>query len=407
MLNADALRLADRFIGVPLCFFLTALRFLFRPFRHGRNPPAPGRTLIVKLSEMGSTVLAYPAIAELKKRSPGVKIFFLVLKNNSSILDALDAAHEFDVLTIDADTPFRLMRSGLHALWRLRKESIDTTIAMDFFSRISAIIAFLVCRGNRVGFDRFTNEGLYSGRLLTHPVLYSPHVHTSVAFMSLVKALFEGQDRQPYCRIKIGRDDFRIPGYKPDPTVVRSAKAKLNRLGVNMDFGATSLVLVNPNSSDLFPLRRWPLRNFAQLAALLIEKREDVRIAVTGTKTEESDAGEILARVNNARCVSLAGMTTFPELLALYSLSDLMITNDSGPAHFAALLKLPTVVLFGPETPALYSPLNEAARCLYAGFSCSPCVSVYNVKLSPCRRSLCLEAITAEDVLDHALGMLK
>jgi ADP-heptose:LPS heptosyltransferase len=83
-----------------------------------------------------------------------------------------------------------------------------------------------------------------------------------------------------------------------------------------------------------------------------------------------------------------------------------MVTNDSGPAHFSALLRLPTLVLFGPETPRLYSPMGDRHKDLYSNFACSPCVSVYNGKKSPCHESRCLMAITIDEVLKEALALL-
>jgi ADP-heptose:LPS heptosyltransferase len=56
----------------------------------------------------------------------------------------------------------------------------------------------------------------------------------------------------------------------------------------------------------------------------------------------------------------------------------MMLTNDSGPAHFAALAQLKTWVLFGPETPTLYGALDPNAEFIYKGLACSPCVSAAN-----------------------------
>jgi ADP-heptose:LPS heptosyltransferase len=82
----------------------------------------------------------------------------------------------------------------------------------------------------------------------------------------------------------------------------------------------------------------------------------------------------------------------------------MMVTNDSGPAHFASLLRLPTVVLFGPETPRLYSPLGDTHKDIYAEFACSPCVSVYNGKQSPCTENRCLKSIAVAEVLSEVLA---
>jgi ADP-heptose:LPS heptosyltransferase len=56
--------------------------------------------LIIKLSEMGSTVLAYPALAELKKRCPGVELFFLVFRNNSAIVEVLDVVPPANIVSV-------------------------------------------------------------------------------------------------------------------------------------------------------------------------------------------------------------------------------------------------------------------------------------------------------------------
>jgi ADP-heptose:LPS heptosyltransferase len=76
-----------------------------------------------------------------------------------------------------------------------------------------------------------------------------------------------------------------------------------------------------------------------------------------------------------------------------------LVTNDSGPAHFASAVGLPTVVLFGPESPMLYAPLGVTSRALSAGFACSPCLTVANHRKTACCRARCLEAIELPDVI--------
>jgi ADP-heptose:LPS heptosyltransferase len=96
-------------------------------------------------------------------------------------------------------------------------------------------------------------------------------------------------------------------------------------------------------------------------------------LIITGILSEKEDAKYILDQVQSPRCVDFTGVTNFRELLALYSVSAVMVTNDSGPAHFASLLWLPTVVLFGPETPRLYSPIGDKHKVMYSNFACSVC----------------------------------
>ncbi len=85
------------------------------------------------------------------------------------------------------------------------------------------------------------------------------------------------------------------------------------------------------------------------------------------------------------------------DLPALYSVSLFMLSNDSGPPHFASVTDMPTFVFFGPETPKLYSPLGNATP-IYAGLACSPCVSASNHRKTACTDNVCLQVITPEQV---------
>jgi ADP-heptose:LPS heptosyltransferase len=403
-MHVDTLRILDRLIGVPLCFALTLIRRVARAFSASVPFPSPRKILIIKLSEMGSTVLAYPALSEIKRRCPDAELFFLVFKNNAAIVEVLDFMPPGNIITVDYRTIGCLVRGGIQAMKRLLKERIDTTIDMDLFSRLTALIAFILCRGNRIGFHRYNDEGLYRGDLLTHRVLYSPHIHTSAAFMALVKTLFENPQDEPHYRGRIETNELTLPRYAPSSDDVRSVQEKLADAGIKST--AEIMILINPNSSDIFPLRKWPLANFAQLCHRLTSEIPHCRLVITGVASEQPDARYIIDRVGPEHCVDFTGRTSFRELLALYSLAQCMVTNDSGPAHFASLLALPTLVLFGPETPRLYSPLGGRHKVMFANFACSPCVSVYNGKKSPCQENRCLKFIDVDQVMNEILDWL-
>jgi ADP-heptose:LPS heptosyltransferase len=81
------------------------------------------------------------------------------------------------------------------------------------------------------------------------------------------------------------------------------------------------------------------------------------------------------------------------ELLHLFNIAPVLITNDSGPAHFASMTSTHVVVFFGPELPDRYRPLAESCDVVYARYSCSPCVSPFNQRLTPCNDNLCLKSI--------------
>jgi ADP-heptose:LPS heptosyltransferase len=166
------------------------------------------------------------------------------------------------------------------------------------------------------------------------------------------------------------------------------------------------VVVLNPNASDLIPLRKWPLGHYVDLGRRLLAAHPGVRVVATGTPAEAANAEALVRAIDDERAVSLGGRTTLTQLLALYTLTRVLVTNDSGPAQFASLIRLPTVVLFGPETPRLYAPLGEHAVVISAGLACSPCLNVFNHRLSPCRDNVCMQRIGVDEVLAAVDGLL-
>ena len=156
------------------------------------------------------------------------------------------------------------------------------------------------------------------------------------------------------------------------------------------------LILMNANASDLIPLRRWSSESYIEVAQRLLARFPEIHVAFTGAKNEAGKAQAIVARVGSPRCFSLAGETTLRQLLVLYGLADVLVTNDSGPAHFAALTPIHTVTLFGPETPLLFAALTARNTPLWAGIACSPCVSALNNRQSACHDNVCMQRITPE-----------
>ena len=148
----------------------------------------------------------------------------------------------------------------------------------------------------------------------------------------------------------------------------------------------------------MLPLRRWPSFRYVELAQRLLERYPDLFIGFTGAPAEAPANSRLADEVGSSRVVQLAGKTTLRQLLVLYTRSDVLVTNDSGPAHFASMTSIRVVTLFGPETPALFAARSPNATALWAGIACSPCVNAYNNRQSVCRNNLCMQAITVDDV---------
>ena len=178
----------------------------------------------------------------------------------------------------------------------------------------------------------------------------------------------------------------------------KPVRTKISRMYPGFD--DHRIVLINPNASELLPQRRWLAENFAEVIQTILENYKDILVVITGAPNEHAEAEKLRELVEHSRCVNSAGIFAFDELLPLYDLSTLMLTNDSGPGHFSSVTKLKVYVLFGPETPALYGSLGNAEN-FYLGLPCSPCVSAHNHRKTSCTDRPCITGITPSMVLER------
>jgi ADP-heptose:LPS heptosyltransferase len=158
------------------------------------------------------------------------------------------------------------------------------------------------------------------------------------------------------------------------------------------------LIILNPSAGEI-PIRAWPVEKYIELGRRLLEDPQNVLILM-GAGVDRLTTDKVYRALNQERCIQFTGQTTFPELMDLFSISDVLITNDSGPAHFASMTPIENFVFFGPETPRLYGPLGPKAHILYSDFPCSPCLTAYNHRNTPCTDSKCLQVISVDEVYE-------
>src|SRR3954447_5366715 len=397
----STLQRIDRWVGVPLCAILTILRRIFESAARP-GPRQVERILFVKFAEQGSTVLAYPAICRAIEMVGRENVYFVVFEDNRFILDVMEIIPDGNVITIATQSPFGLALSALRAVLRARKIGIDAVIDMEFLTRFSAILTFTTGAKSRVGFHTFFGDGPYRGDLMTHRLLYNPHLHTSQMFEAMVEALTRDPAVLPTFDFT-PRVNQPLARFRPSSSEVAEINAFLER--ENPRIGAAPLILLNPNASDLLPLRRWPPLRYVQLAQRLLERYPELFIGFTGAPSEAGANNQLADEVGSDRVIRLAGKTTLRQVLVLYTRSAILITNDSGPAHFASMTPIRVVTLFGPETPALFASRSPNATAVWAGIACSPCVNAYNNRQSVCRNNVCMQAITVDDVFKEVTGI--
>ncbi len=395
--TADLMRAIDYWVGIPVVFLLTVVSRLLRLVGLATGPAGkPRNILFIQLAEMGTMVVAYPALRKAQELHPDASLHLLCftqIRSSANILDMIPPR------TSSPSTRTRCCHSCATRCGSCgppRRRRIDTVINMEAFVRYSSMLSYLSGACRRVGFHRFNQEGLYAGDLLTHKVLHNGHIHAAHTFLDLVHALDTPPEQVPRVKRSRTMDRLDVPKISTDESAAAGIWRKLRAL--HADIGPQrKLVVLNPNASDKFPMRRLPLESFTELARQLLQDPE-VFVLITGVESEKPDAQALCAELGSTRALDLTGRTTMTELLHLYDLAHVLVTNDSGPAHFAALTRIHEVVFFGPEIPERYGPLASSADLIHTGYSCSPCIGPSNQRRSPCNDNLCLKSINVESV---------
>lgn len=399
-------RRIDRYVGIPACFVLTTLVRLFGWALPRRGDPSSPRVLFIELSEMGSTILASAAIRKLQARHHSGEHCFVIFKRNAPSLRLLKLFRDDRIFAMRDDSIWHLLVDVVGFIRFCRAHRIDTAIDLELFSRISSLLSLLSGATNRVGFHNYRGEGLYRGEHLTHKVHYNPYCHMAQNFMALVESLDSDPREIPQPKRVLTREapPVRIG---TDAEAAAYVKAELLRCYPELST-RHRVVVVNHHAGNLLPLRMWPIDRFSQLVQRLLAADPDTLVVLMGIAEGEESARTIAHEAASPRCINFVGRTrTLTDVIELFHLSHLLITNDSGPAHFATLTAIKSITLFGPETPVLYGTLGDQAVDLYAGLACSPCLSALNHRNSPCTDNVCLQAISVDEVFTTAHRLLQ
>lgn len=147
------------------------------------------------------------------------------------------------------------------------------------------------------------------------------------------------------------------------------------------------------------PAKRWLPDRFVEAAAK-INTQSSTQWILFGTKNDAAIGNQIAAAIGD-RCVNRIGQTTLDELIDEIRGCRLLLTNDTGTMHLAALLGVPVVAIFGSTEPSLTGPLGNGHTILRHHVECCPCF----------RRECpidfrCMKAVGAQEVADAVLPVL-
>lgn len=406
-MHPDTMRLIDRWVGIPLCFFASFWPWnKYRvdssvPFKTGTPPPSD-IIVFIGIAEIGALVVAYPAIEEARKQFPKSRICFITAAAGVQTLELMGFEEE-DILLLETDSIKNLLQGLLKIRTHFKEERVSAVV-LEPFARFSTLLSAWIGASQRIGCYRFLNEGVYLGNLLTHRLVYNSHLHASQTYFAMTKALNDQGSTEPLLKETIApqiRNRLKISIPEKEQ---QALWARLQSKCPGKKF--IKIILINANTSDIIPLRKWPLENFVELGKQLLENSK-ITVVLTGGPDEQDACAELAKKINSERVINFAGKTSFKELITLYSISDLLITNDSGPVHFASTTEIPIVALFGPETPKIFGPMSPKAKVISLELACSPCISVFNQKKSSCSDNQCMKQISVQMVVKETQKILR
>ncbi len=345
------------------------------------DPKQIRRIIVRGANWVGDAMMTLPALRELRRLFPEAHI---TLATRSWAIGLFIGAEFIDEIQIQDG---RGLRSFFQQVGAWRKGQFDLAVLLTN-SFASALVAAVARIPVRVG---YAADG--RARLLTHPIdlpEWRSTKHEVFYYLKIIAGLewiFTRQqtflDVQPDASLEVS--DVR----KND------ARYLLRRQGIAEDRPVIALCPGSINSRA----KRWPAESYAVLADRCIDTLR-AQILLVGSKEELEVSRQVADRMHNKPIV-LTGQTDIAEVVAVLSIADLLITNDTGPAHIAAALGRPTLVIFGPTNPLTTRPFSPFAEIIRHPPDCAPCM------LRDCPIDhRCMTAITPEDVFARAREMM-
>ncbi|MBU1863557.1 MAG: hypothetical protein KKH94_07850 [Candidatus Omnitrophica bacterium] len=265
-MTLQRIRFIDYWIGIPLCFLFSIIYYLAEIVsKKTRKKNMPRKVLFILLSEMGSGILAYPAIKQFKEYYPTVTAYFFTFQKNEEGIHLLNIISAEQIVSIRDTCLWHLFCDVLKGIIRIRREKIDTVIDMELFSRCSSIVSFLSGALIRIGFHKYTMEGLYRGSLHTHRVTYNPYIHISQNFIALVEALEVNPVDVPLLKKPVRQHDGNLPLTSISAEERDALRARLQLLCPSY-IPTRQIVVMHIEMNDNLPVRKWPFESYMMLA---------------------------------------------------------------------------------------------------------------------------------------------
>ncbi len=329
---------------------------------------------------VGDAVMTIPALRELRRILPAARITLFTPSRTKGIFTGADFIDE--IITFEKDGSGVLKQGKI-----LRGEDFDLAVLFtNSFS--SAAAAKLGSAKYRTGYK---NEG--RSFLLTHSLeipQWREERHEIFYYLNIVAEL----ETMLYGATRVWKNE---PRFELEISGERKNEAR-NILVENGCDLSKRVIALCPGSTNS-RAKRWQAASYAALADKFTAEL-DANVVLIGA-ADEAEVSREVCELAKYKPVILTGKTSLSEVAAVLSISDLLVSNDTGPAHISAALGRPTLVIFGPTNPKTTQPYPANAGIIRKEVECSPCM------LRDCPIDhRCMTWIAVDEVFENAKARL-
>jgi heptosyltransferase II len=353
------------------------------------------RTLLIRGTNwVGDSILSLPALKQARLEFPQARITLLVLPWVAGIYEGCSAVDE--IWLYDRQGVHQGLTGKLRLVRALRQRRFDAALLFQNAFEAAALTR-LAGIPVRAGYAR---DG--RGWLLSHRVTVDPCVstlHQTYYYLDLLEQWLgrarTAQGLKPKPPSQLAAEAMPDITLAVSPERKDAARTRLQSAGVDL---SRPVAGVNPGAF-YGTAKRWMSERYAAVLDRLIDER-NASVVIFGSPKEVAIAEAIQSGMRN-RLAVLSGQTQLSELIAMIACCDLFLTNDSGPMHLAAALRVPTLAIFGSTDEIATGPMSPAAVVLNKRVECSPCL----LRECPIDHR-CMSRITVEEVAQQAFRML-
>jgi ADP-heptose:LPS heptosyltransferase len=354
------MKLIDRYIGDALLRFFALWKKSTKPL-----PRPIKKILIIKLIAMGDLIVITPLVRTLKQAYPDAQIDLVAATRVKPIVENTTLYNHVYYLSFGFDFLWSFIRN----VSLFRKENYDLILDLEFYYRLTTLLARLSRPQYLLGFDLQTTRT----KVFDSAIAYDPDVHVSDAYLNLATSLQIKHLDRTLEPLTINKRDQDIADHiVTDP----------------------EFIMVHIGTSARAISRRWDSTNWAKLFAVMTETTQVVLIG----GSEEADLVKNIS-LPHRNLLNLINQLNIPQTAALMKRAKLYIGLDTGPTHLAAAMGVPIVAMYGPNTPLRWGPYTQNASIIYKPSACSPCTRQYEGVVSSCKDNHCMTGIRVEEVL--------